>query len=307
MFEVWKRKRQIQSIERTNAELRKKLEQEKAPKEEFQRLESSEFYAVETIESEIDWIVSTRLSREARALDVETPLLSEEEMWRKEEYGPRVWLTPRGRAHVRKLIDEQKARRFEAKSRWVTRIILPVLALILAIIGTITSLVNVSLSRKQMEAVRAAIVEMPRGVSVDFPVPSHGEARVNFANSGQVIAHDVHLSFSLILRETGQGGQERKILSKNETIPALTPTTTTTRPDFIYPFELSSDEHKRVLDTEAYIVAEGSFDYENGFEKLGPQGFCYAYVWGNNKFGRWTGACDVVQSQIHLAQQMAKQ
>jgi hypothetical protein len=306
MFEVRKLKQQIKSIERSYAKDRQKLEQKKAPQEEFQQLEFSEFSAVEEIEKEIDWIVGTRLSRQARSFDVEVPPLSDTEMWQRDEYGPRVWFTSKGRAHVRKLIEEEKFRRFESWSRWVTKVILPLLSLLLAIVGTITGLRGIDLARKQMEGVRAAIVEMPHGVSVDFPIPPSGEARSNFTNSGSVLAHDVHFSLSLIFKETGQGMQERQILSKNETIPALAPTSVTTRPDVIIPFELTGGEHKQVLDTKAYIIAKGSYDYENGFGNRVGQQFCYAYLWGNNKFGRWTGACDDVQSQIRLAEKMAK-
>src|ERR1700674_4942382 len=120
MSTIWKLKRQIRSIERSASEDRKKLEQQNAPQEKFQELEASEFNAIEQIENEIDWIVGTRLSREARALDVETPPLSDEEIWRREEYGRRVWYTPKGRAHVRILIHEERTRRFEESSRWFT-------------------------------------------------------------------------------------------------------------------------------------------------------------------------------------------
>jgi hypothetical protein len=309
MSEVSKLKRQIQSIQSLAAKQRKKLEQDKAPPEKFQELEASEFSAVETIENEIDWLEGTRLFREAKSLDVETPPLSDKEMWRQEEYGRRVWFTQKGRAHVRKLIEEEKSRRFEGKSRWVTKVVLPLFALLIAIIGTtmgtITGLRGIDLARKQMEGVRAAVVEMPRGISVDFPVPPSGEARANFTNLGQVIGHDVHLSLFLILKNNGPNVSERKILSKNEIIPAIPPASVAVRPDFIYPFQLSPEEHKRLMESDAYLMAEGSFAYENGFGTRAEEPFCYAYVWGSNKFGRWIGSCEDVQSQLSTAKKMA--
>ena len=109
-----------------------------------------------------------------------------------------------------------------------------------------------------------------------------------------------------LIKENGPSDRERKILSRNETIPALAPSSVTNRPDFIIPFDLSEEEHKQVMDTQAYIIAKGNFDYENGFGNRVGQQFCYAYVWGNSKFGRWTGACDDAQRQIYMAQEIAK-
>jgi hypothetical protein len=305
MFEVWKLKLKIRRERRLFAPHREKLELRKAPPEEFEQLDIEEFEVVREIEKEIDIIEGGRLFRNARHLDVETPPLSDKEMWQDEYGGRRIWFTPKGRAHVRKLIDEEESRRFEAKSRWVTKIILPLLTLSLGIIGTITGLVAVNLNRKQMEGVKAAIVEMSHGVSVDFPVPPSGEVRANFTNSGYVIAHGVHLSLSLILKNNEPSVNERKILSKNETISAIVPTSVATRPDLIYPFQLSPEEHKRVMESDAYLIAEGSFAYENGFGTRVEEPFCYAYVWGSNKFGRWTGACEDVRSQLSSAKKMA--
>ena len=53
------------------------------------------------------------------------------------------WLSAQGRGHVRKLIDEEKARRFEAKTRWVTKFIVPLLAPLVGIIGALTGLIAV--------------------------------------------------------------------------------------------------------------------------------------------------------------------
>jgi hypothetical protein len=305
MFEVWKLKLKIWRLRRVFAPHHEKLELKKAPPEEFEALEVEEFEAVREIEKEIDIIEGGRLFRRATHLDVETPPLSEKEMWQDEYGGRRIWFTPKGRAHVRKLIDEEESRRFDAKSRWVTKIILPLLSFLLAIIGTTTGLVSINLNRKQMEGVRAAVIEMPRGVSVDFPVPPAGEARTNFANSGQVIAHGVHLSLSLVLKSNGQSVSERKILSKNEIIAAILPASVSPRPDLIFLFQLSPEEHKRLMESDAYMMAEGNLAYENGFGTTMTEPFCYAYVWGSNKFGRWTGSCEDVQSQLNSAKKMA--
>ena len=168
---------------------------------------------------------------------------------------------------------------------------------------------SADLARKQMEGIVAAIVDIPGGVSIDFPVPPFGEARANLINSGHVLAHDIHLALSVTIRKTNEdlAAVRRTILSKAETVQAIPPTTSTTRPDFIYPFELTQSEFTQVMNTESYIIAEGLLDYENGFDSRIKQPFCYAYVWGGQVFGRWTGDCGRAQSQIHLAKKLAKQ
>lgn len=305
MFQVWKLDRKIQNIQRAYAKDRGALEKKKAPRDEIAQLEASEYVEVGRVEREIEIIVGNRLYREARSLDVDTPPLSEKEMWSQEEYGDRVWFTPKGRAHVRKLIHEERNRRFEESSRGFTRIILPLLTLSLGIIGTITGLVALNLNRKQMEGVRAAVIELPRGIAVDFPVPPNGEVRANITNSGQVIAHDVHLALSLNLKDKGPAASERNIFSRDETVPAIPPTPVATRPDLFHPFELSPEEHSRLMQSDSYLVAEGSLVYENGFGTKVRLPFCYAYVWGSNKFGRWTGTCEDVQSELRSAKKMA--
>jgi hypothetical protein len=54
--------------------------------------------------------------------------------------GTKYEIIPEGRAALRKLIAEEKKRRFEDKTRWVTSIILPILGFIIALISVITGL-----------------------------------------------------------------------------------------------------------------------------------------------------------------------
>ena len=167
---------------------------------------------------------------------------------------------------------------------------------------------SADLARKQMEGIVAAVVDIPRGVSVDFPVPPFGEARANLINSGHVLAHDIHFTLAVTIQRTSEdsAARGRTILSKRETVPAIPPTAVTLRPDFIYPFALSQSEFLQLMDTESYIIAEGLLDYENGFDNRIKQPFCYAYIWGSPTFGRWTGDCGRAQSQIHLAKKLAQ-
>jgi hypothetical protein len=165
---------------------------------------------------------------------------------------------------------------------------------------------SADLTRKQMESTGAAVIEITKGVAVYFPVPPSGEVRMNLRNSGHVIAHDIHISLSLSLKDTGeQSVLLRTVFSKMETIPAIAPSMYEDRPDRIYSFELSRDEHDQIMATKAYLVVEGGFDYENGFDTRTKQPFCNAIIYGP-KFGSWQGACDQAQTQIRMAHRLAK-
>jgi hypothetical protein len=158
-----------------------------------------------------------------------------------------------------------------------------------------------------MEDVSAAVIEITKGVAVSFPVPPSGETRINLRNSGHVIAHDVHVSLSLSIKDTTEKlNLRRMVFSKSETVPAIAPSMYEDRPDRIYSFELSQEEYKRLMATANYIFIEGSIDYENGFDARTKLPFCYAQIWGR-KFGTWVGSCDQVPAQIHMAHRMAKQ
>jgi hypothetical protein len=120
---------------------------------------------------------------------------------------------------------------------------------------------------------------------------------MNFTNTGGVNAHEIHSTTAIGIRDG------RTLVSSKETIPVLGPTTP--RPDFIYPFELSPEEYESLIQTRIYIVAEGSFDYEDGFKTQPTVTFCRAYIWGP-KFGRWEGDCKDATTTIHLARSIAK-
>ena len=85
----------------------------------------------------IDSILSDRLTQKARELDIELPSYEEPKFWRKYEDSEVLYLSARGRSVVRKLVDEEKARRFEVTTRWVKLIALlaPVLGAAAGFIG----------------------------------------------------------------------------------------------------------------------------------------------------------------------------
>jgi hypothetical protein len=100
---------------------------------------------------EMDKLSSSRVCWKAYALAIDKPDGRDEEYWKeppsfyenKEKY-----LTPKGVRYLESLIDAEKTRRFEAKTLWVTKFWLPLVASLVAIIGALTGLVAVLQHRK---------------------------------------------------------------------------------------------------------------------------------------------------------------
>jgi len=59
-------------------------------------------------------------------------------MWDRSPEGST--LTAKGRTYLRKLIDEEKARRFELRVRWV-KLLMPIIAALAGLVGALTGLV----------------------------------------------------------------------------------------------------------------------------------------------------------------------
>lgn len=107
--------------------------------------------ACKEIDDRILWYLSYRLCNKAVALDIEAPPTDDKEMWGlvKTAWGEvKPALTPKGRHHLRKLIDAEKARRFEVRTLWVTKFWLPLLAALVGIIGALTGLMAVLQHKK---------------------------------------------------------------------------------------------------------------------------------------------------------------
>jgi hypothetical protein len=79
---------------------------------------------------------SDSLLHKCASLDIEPPDRMNQEYWASD---PGV-LSPKGRLYVRQFFDAEKARRFEVKTLWVTKIILPLAAILVGIIGALTGL-----------------------------------------------------------------------------------------------------------------------------------------------------------------------
>jgi hypothetical protein len=164
---------------------------------------------------------------------------------------------------------------------------------------------SADLASKQLEAVDAAVIE-PLIPTVQLPIPITMEIRFAPKNDGHVIARDLKLGFSVALQDATTGSVIGKpLLQKQETIPALPPTgPQSTWPNLIYSITINESLKRRLELTECYVTVKGRFSYDNGFRtRLGDE-FCYAYIWGNNKFGRWTGPCDQAATQIRLAKKL---
>jgi hypothetical protein len=101
----------------------------------------------ESLDCRMDFIMDQDIRLEAQELDIVLPPVDQAEMWRRDQ-DQNLYLSQNGRFHVRSLIDEEKGRRFDVKTRWVTKIILPVVASLVGILGAITGLIAVIHSQK---------------------------------------------------------------------------------------------------------------------------------------------------------------
>jgi hypothetical protein len=280
MFEISKLKRRIERIRRSYAEQHEELKKKNAPQNQLDQLEASADFAVQENEHEIDWIVSTRLSHEARSLDVETPPLSNKEMWEHDAGGPRVWLTSKGRAHVRNLIHEERKRRFEAKSRWI-----PLLSIVLAIIGTITSLVALTVQRKSAEAAATAAgtarigVELARrqlvgtmGAVVVF-MPSFSTTFIHpvLENRGHVVSRDAYITFRWGVAPLSNPEVFVRQGNYSNTIPQLIG-------GFDKPLDIGIELGQEFAKQKYTVKIEGSYDFDNGFGDRISDTFCYFYL-----------------------------
>jgi hypothetical protein len=104
-----------------------------------------EKHRAQTSEERMDLIISNKLVRRALLYDIDWG--DGEGIILLDAQGSLI-VTPKGRAHIRKLIDEEKARRFEVKTLWVTKLILPLLAALIGIFGAVTGLVAVLQHKK---------------------------------------------------------------------------------------------------------------------------------------------------------------
>lgn len=143
MFDVWKLKWRRYWLQRSFAKKRIELRNNKAPGIDFESLNYEEYESMKGIEDGIDFRVSVKLLDEARALDAEVPSLQESGMWNRDDEDSVAWLTPKGRACVRKAVDEEVSRRRERRAWWWKTVIIPAISALTGLAGVITGLVAV--------------------------------------------------------------------------------------------------------------------------------------------------------------------
>jgi hypothetical protein len=143
MFEVTKLKWRRYWLKRSFDKKRAALRQQRASRDVVEELGYDEYVSMREMEEAIDFRVSIKLLDKARAVDADIPPNEEKEMWHRNHEESLIWLTAKGRAAVRKSIDEERTRRREMQAWWWKSVILPALSTIIGILGAVTGLVAV--------------------------------------------------------------------------------------------------------------------------------------------------------------------
>ncbi len=143
MFDLWKLKRERDRIEKSYKKDLAELKKKKATPQDFEQLRCQELNDVGDAYQEIHIFMSQQLLQEGYKYDVRIPATNDSEFWVVNDGTHVGYLTPGGRSHVRRLIDEEKTRRFEIKTLWVTKLILPLLGGLVGLIGAATGFIAV--------------------------------------------------------------------------------------------------------------------------------------------------------------------
>jgi hypothetical protein len=151
MFDTWRLDRKLAKMQRFWADELDRFKVDAAKRAE--ELADPQAAIIESVDEEVisemtealrqhDLVANIRLTRQAGVWDVEMPR-GQPEFWTEDTVLKTALLNSKGRTYVRKLIDEERGRRFEVKTRWVTKLILPLLAGLIGVIGAVTGLVAV--------------------------------------------------------------------------------------------------------------------------------------------------------------------
>jgi hypothetical protein len=141
MFDLWRLKRaERKAWDKFIAHAQPVLEGRKElPKD----LKPELLHNYELAEFKVELFQSRSLVSQAESLDIVLPPDSDGGSWKTNKLYTHPFLTPKGRYQVRKFIDAEKARRFEVRTLWVTKIVLPLAGVLVGIIGALTGLVAV--------------------------------------------------------------------------------------------------------------------------------------------------------------------
>jgi hypothetical protein len=140
MFTLWRWKYQNWRMQAKFDARRKELQERKASNEEFAALSADEYYHMQDYDEAVGRHIGAQLWQEASSLDIALPPAEEKDMWQYSDDGEHRYLTVKGRALARKLIGEERSRRFEVKTLVLTKVVIPLLGLIIGIIGALTGL-----------------------------------------------------------------------------------------------------------------------------------------------------------------------
>lgn len=142
MFDLWRLRRRRRKVIRYYDNIRRKLQKDpKTKAADLEELDTTASGELDDQEDSINAFLSDEIWEDARKYDIEIP--RGHEHWQESLFGNRSYLNMATRAQLRRLIDEEKARRFEAKTLWVTKFWVPLLAALVGIIGALTGLVAV--------------------------------------------------------------------------------------------------------------------------------------------------------------------
>jgi hypothetical protein len=138
--ESWGNRYQRRSIDRTFRVERAKLKAKNAGSDEFAALDANEYHTWQQLEEDIGRTRGKKLWSFAQDLDIELPN-SDPSMWQTTDDGQVTFLNVKGRARVRKLVHEEAMRTFDLRYAYFSKIILPLLGLLVALGGLVISYV----------------------------------------------------------------------------------------------------------------------------------------------------------------------
>jgi hypothetical protein len=101
---------------------------------------------LELIDFSIEASLASKLIQAAQTLDLQVPPGNDLDMWNT--IAGRKVLNPKGRSHLRKLIDAERTRRREVKAWWWKNVVIPAITALTGLAGVITGMIAVIYARK---------------------------------------------------------------------------------------------------------------------------------------------------------------
>lgn len=95
------------------------------------------------IDDRINLLESIRLQEKAERLGIPIPPLSDKESWERGLQPNTIFLGVKARLHLREEMRKERRERFESRTLWISRILIPLIGLIIGLIGALTALVSV--------------------------------------------------------------------------------------------------------------------------------------------------------------------